>query len=65
MLMINCIKILENKQTREKRFYAYYSKDDIEFLRKELFAIEEYHNEGGSQQKNWHVYTLRRLPKNS
>ena len=53
-------KILEDKQTKEKRFYAYFSKDDIENLRKNLFDIVEYHNEGGKEQKNWHVLTLRK-----
>lgn len=54
-------KILEDKQTKEKRFYAYFSKDDIEELRKDLFDIVEYHNEGGKEQKNWHVLTLRKI----
>ena len=54
-------KILEDKQTKEKRFYAYFSKDDIDKLRKDLFDIVEYHNEGGKEQKNWHVLTLRKL----
>ena len=42
-------KILPDKKTKEERFYAYYSKEDIEQLRKDLFDIEEYHNEGGIQ----------------
>lgn len=54
-------KILEDKQTKEKRFYAYFSKDDIEELRKDLFDIVEYHNEGGKEKKNWHVLTLRKI----
>ena len=54
-------KILEDKQTKEKRFYAYFSKDDIEELRKNLFDIVEYHNEGGKEQKNWHVLTLKKI----
>ena len=54
-------KILEDKQTKEKRFYAYFSKEDIEILRKEFFEIEEYHTEGGKEQKNWHVLTLRKI----
>lgn len=54
-------KILEDKQTNEKRFYAYFSKEDIDNLRKDLFEIEEYHNEGGKEQKNWHVLTLRKI----
>lgn len=54
-------KILEDKQTKEKRFYAYFSKEDIEELRKDLFDIVEYHNEGGKEQKNWHVLTLRKI----
>ena len=58
-------KFCPMEQGMSIRFYVYYSKDDIEFLRKELFAIEEYHNEGEKKKKNWHVYTLRRLPKNS
>lgn len=53
-------KILEDKQTTEKRFYAYYSKSDIEELRNNLFDIVEYHNEGGKEKKNWHVLTLRK-----
>lgn len=53
-------KILEDKQTKEKRFYAYYSKEDIEKLRKDLFDIQEYHNEGGKEQKNWHVLTFKK-----
>ena len=53
-------KILEDKQTKEKRFYAYYSKEDIEKLRKDLFDIQEYHNEGGKAQKNWHVLTFKK-----
>ena len=51
-------KILEDKKTQEKRFYAYYSKEDIDSLRKKLFDIKEYHNEGGKDKKNWHVLTL-------
>ena len=51
-------KILEDKKTQEKRFYAYYSKEDIDNLRKDLFDIKEYHNEGGKDKKNWHVLTL-------
>ena len=54
-------KILEDKQTKEKRFYAYFSKDVIEELRKNLFDIVEYHNEGGKEQKNWHVLTLKKI----
>ena len=54
-------KILADKQTKEKRFYAYFTKDDIDSLRKGLFDIEEYHNEGGSEKKNWHVLTLRKI----
>ena len=54
-------KILEDKQTKEKRFFAYFSKEDIENLRKDLFEIQEYHNEGGKEQKNWHVLTLRKI----
>ena len=53
-------KILEDKQTKEKRFYAYYSKEDIERLRKDLFDIQEYHNEGGKEKKNWHVLTFKK-----
>ncbi len=53
-------KILEDKQTQEKRFFAYFSKADIEGFRKKLFDIVEYHNEGGKEQKNWHVLTLRK-----
>lgn len=56
-------KILEDKQTKEKRFYAYYSKGDIEELRRDLFDIIEYHNEGGKEQKNWHVLTLKKIKK--
>ena len=54
-------KILEDKKTKEKRFYAYYSKDDIDNLRQKLFKIDEYHTEGGKEQKNWHVLTLRKI----
>ena len=53
-------KILEDKQTKEKRFYAYYSEEDIERLRKDLFDIQEYHNEGGKEKKNWHVLTFKK-----
>jgi len=53
-------KIPEDKQTKEKRFYAYYSKEDIDKLIKNLFDIVEYHNEGGKEQKNWHVLALRK-----
>ena len=56
-------KILEDKKTTGKRFYAYFTKDDIDFLRKDLFDIEEYHNEGGTEQKNWHVLTLKKISK--
>lgn len=56
-------KILEDKKTKEKRFYAYFSKEDIETLRKGYFDVEEYHTEGGKEQKNWHVLTLRKTPK--
>lgn len=54
-------KILQDKQTKEKRFYAYFSKEDIENLRKDFFEIEEYHTEGGKEQKNWHVLTLKKI----
>ena len=37
--------------------------EDIEFLRKDLFDIDEYHNEGGKEKKNWHVLTLRKKVK--
>ena len=57
-------KILEDKKTKEKRFYAYFSKTDIDYLRKELFEIDEYHTEGGKEQKNWHVLTLRKISNN-
>ena len=53
-------KVLEDKPTKDKRFYAYYSKEDIDYLRKDLFEIDEYHTEGGKEQKNWHVLTLRK-----
>ena len=53
-------KILADKQTTEKRFYAYFSKEDIDELRSNLFDIVEYHNEGGKEQKNWHVLTLKK-----
>lgn len=56
-------KILEDKQTKEKRFFAYFSKEDIDNLRRDLFEIEEYHKEGGKEQKNWHVLTLRKVKK--
>jgi cyclopropane fatty-acyl-phospholipid synthase-like methyltransferase len=56
-------KILEDKKTKEKRFYAYFSKEDIESLRKDYFDVEEYHTEGGKEQKNWHVLTLRKTTK--
>ena len=56
-------KILEDKKTKEKRFYAYFSKEDIETLRKGYFDVEEYHTEGGKEQRNWHVLTLRKTPK--
>ena len=54
-------KILEDKQTKKKRFYAYFSKEDIDNLRKDLFEINEYHTEGGSEKKNWHVLTLKKI----
>lgn len=53
-------KILADKQTKEKRFYAYYSKEDIDNLSDKLFDIEKYHNEGGKDQKNWHVVTFKK-----
>ena len=56
-------KILEDTKTKEKRFYAYFSKEDIDNLRKDLFEINEYHTEGGSEKKNWHVLTLRKINK--
>lgn len=56
-------KILEDKATKEKRFYAYFSKEDIDYLIRDLFEIEEYHNEGGKEQKNWHVLTLKKIKK--
>lgn len=56
-------KILEDKKTKEKRFYAYFSKNDIDNLRNNLFEINEYHTEGGNEQKNWHVLTLRKIKK--
>lgn len=56
-------KILEDKKTKEKRFYAYYSREDIDELSKNLFDILEYHNEGGKEQKNWHVITFKKRIK--
>jgi len=56
-------KILQDKQTKEKRFYAYFSKEDIDKLREDFFEVQEYHNEGGKEQKNWHVLTLRKNNK--
>lgn len=56
-------KVLEDKPTKDKRFYAYFTKEDIESLRKDLFDIDEYHNEGGKDKKNWHVLTLRKIKK--
>ena len=53
-------KILEDKKTKEKRFYAYFTKEDIDSLRRDLFSVEEYHTEGGSEKKNWHVFTLKK-----
>jgi uncharacterized UPF0146 family protein len=53
-------KILEDKKTKEKRFYAYFTKEDIDSLRRDLFSVEEYHTEGGSEKMNWHVLTLRK-----
>ena len=53
-------KILGDKKTREKRFYAYYSKEEIASLEKNLFDTIEYHREGGKEQNNWHVLTLRK-----
>ena len=53
-------KILEDAKTREKRFYAYFSKEDIDELIKDLFDVDEYHTEGGSEKKNWHVLTLKK-----
>ena len=32
-------------------------------LRRGLFEIQEYHNEGGKEQKNWHVLTLIKSKK--
>ena len=57
-------KILEDKKTKEKRFYAYFTKEDIDRLRRNLFDIEEYHNEGGFEKKNWHVLTLKKTKNN-
>ena len=34
--------------------------EDIDNLRKDLFEIDGYHTEGGKEQKNWHVLTLRK-----
>lgn len=53
-------KILEDKQTKEKRFFAYFNRDDINELSNGLFDIIEYHNEGGKEQKNWHVITFKK-----
>ena len=52
--------ILKDKQTQEKRFYAYYTKEDIDTFREGLFDIVEYHNEGGAEKLNWHVLTLKK-----
>lgn len=54
-------KILADKQTTEKRFYAYYSKEDIDNLRNDLFEINEYHTEGGNEKNNWHVLSLKKI----
>jgi len=54
-------KILEDKKTKKKRFYAYFTKKDIDLLKRDLFEINEYHNEGGSEKKNWHVLTLKKI----
>ena len=43
-------KIIEDKKTSQKRFYAYFSKNDIDNLRKDLFEIDEYHTEGGIEK---------------
>ena len=56
-------KILADKETTEKRFYAYFSKEDIDNLCMDLFKIDEYHTEGGKEQKNWHVLTLRKTSR--
>lgn len=53
-------KILADKKTTEKRFYAYFDKNDIDYLMNNLFEIEEYHTEGGKEQRNWHVLTLKK-----
>ena len=53
-------KVLEDKKTAEKRFYAYFTKEEIEKFRRDLFDIVEYHTEGGKNQNNWHVLTLRK-----
>lgn len=53
-------KILADKKTTEKRFYAYFNKNDIDYLMTNLFEIDEYHTEGGKEQKNWHILTLKK-----
>ena len=50
-----------NEAIQKYQVGAYFSKEDIENLRKDLFEIQEYHNEGGKEQKNWHVLTLRKI----
>jgi nicotinic acid phosphoribosyltransferase len=39
----------------------HFTKEDIDDLRKDIFDIVEYHNEGGKEQRNWHVLTLRKI----
>ena len=56
-------KIIEDKKTKEKRFYGYYNEEDIDLLRKDLFEIVEHHTEGGKEKKNWHVFTFRKVKK--
>lgn len=55
--------ILEDKPTKDQRFYAFYSEEDIDNLREGLFDINEHHTEGGAEKKNWHVLSLRKIKK--
>jgi len=57
-------KVLEDRPEMPARFFAYYTYDDIidDFING-LFTIEEYHTEGGSEKKNWHVGAYVKVKK--
>lgn len=56
-------KILDDRPNMPERFFAYYTMEDINEFIDGLFTIGEYHTEGGSEKKNWHVGAYVKVKK--